>query len=111
MAARVPCEVRISGGPRTPILTESRHLLGPVEGTWWMTYSWWVIPVGLLIIFLPWFFLFRGETTPPVQPAGAPPAVTQQQVPAPSAPVTSSGELSAEELNRRYVEHIHRRGQ
>lgn len=38
---------------RTRVATESRHLLGPVEGTWWKKYSWWVIPLAVLLLVWP----------------------------------------------------------
>ena len=111
MAVRIPCEVRVVGGPRTPILTESRHLLGPAEGTWWTKYSWWVIPLGIALIVLPLISLFRSGDAPHVQPVIVPPVVIQQTPPAPVAPTLSvpSGELTAEELDRRHSEYLRRR--
>lgn len=38
---------------RTRVADENRHLLGPVEGSWWKWYSWWVIPLGILLFVYP----------------------------------------------------------
>ena len=110
METRVPCEIRIGEGRNArTIANESRYLLGPVEGSWWVRYSWWVIPMGLLLIFLPWLFLFQGGTT--TSPTTSQPVVIQQAPPATqvSPAPAQSGELTAEELDRRHTEYVHRR--
>lgn len=119
MAVRVPCEIRIAGGA-TPILTESRHLLGPVEGSWWVKYSWWVIPLGFIILLLPWLLLgglhfsWGSQRALPVsQPVIVRPVVVVQQAPPPAAskPTPSVGEPTAEELDRRHSEYLRSRSQ
>lgn len=54
--ARVSTTLAVGG---QQVATENRHLLGPVEGTWWKTYSWWVLPLGFLLLVWPGW-LHRG---------------------------------------------------
>lgn len=115
--ARVPCEIRIGTGKNArAVTTEDRYLLGPIEGSWWVKFSWWVIPLGLFTLFLPWFFLFGGGGSSSVQQA-PPPVVTYVPPPqqpatyAPAPPPKEPDELSPEELDRRHSEYLRRRSQ
>lgn len=107
--ARVPCEIRVGTGRNArAITTENRYLLGPAEGTWWTKYSWWVIPLGLLVLILPWIFLFGGGGG-----SNAQTSVVIQQVAPPSVPTppATPAELTPEELDRRHSEVLRRRDQ
>ncbi len=120
MAVRVPCEVRVGTGTNTSVVaTESRHLLGPIEGSWWVKYSWWVIPLGFIILLLPWLILggLHFSWGPSTQssvsrPVIIRPVVVVQPAPSPAVsrpPAPSSGEPTAEDLDRRHSEYIRRR--
>lgn len=67
---RVPTDLSVG---KIRVATENRHLMGPSEGAWWQKYSWWVIPLGFLLLMWPgWLHQgIRWLTSPP---AASPPA-------------------------------------
>ncbi|MBI2676764.1 MAG: hypothetical protein HYX21_02330 [Candidatus Yanofskybacteria bacterium] len=99
----------VMGGRR--IATQNFHVLGPGGGTWWVKYSWWVIPLGVVLLVLPavgyWsgarVFSFSGQTTtsaPAVmtpQPIVVTPVPVVIQSPPPPALTTPSALGEAEE--------------
>jgi len=91
MAIRVPTELRVGPpGRRITVGEETRHLMGSIEGPWWFKYSWWVIPLGLILIVGPWFLILGGErNTSPAQVSAPAPTSTTISQPA-SIPATSS---------------------
>lgn len=75
--ARVQTNLLIidSNNPRMRVNVgqERRWLFGPTEGRWWRHFAWWVIPLGAVLLTVPWYLYFTAPT-----PA-----------PRPSAPVTA----------------------
>ncbi len=139
MPGRFDAQVRVIDGNRAiTIDNERKYHMGPAEGRWWVRFSWWVIPLGIILLLLPWLMLGglhfswgsqtsavslpAGQVWTPVQP---PPAAPPPQVmvnvpdhvnvriePAPTpAPAPEPSELSPEELDRRHTEALRRRGQ
>ena len=90
------------------VATESFHHMGPAQGTWWKKYSWWVLPLVVILLILPaigyWsgarIFSFSSQTTTvPVatpQPIVVAPVVIQQPV-VPTTPTTPSALEEAKE--------------
>src|SRR3989344_8191348 len=96
---RAPGQI-VMGGRR--VATQNFHILGPGGGTWWVKYSWWVIPLGVVLLVLPavgyWsgarIFSFTSATTPVVVPQ---PVVVTPVVIQPSAPAIPSTSGETEE--------------
>lgn len=94
---------KIAVGNRV-VATEQFHLMGPAQGTWWEKYSWWVIPLGVILLILPAIGYWSGvkvfslsnpnQITSTPTPIVVTPVVVQQPVP-PPAPQTpaASGEV------------------
>lgn len=62
MPRPIETELRVGNGPRRMAIgTETRYIMGSTEGPWWFNFSWWVIPLGLILIFGPWFLYFNGN--------------------------------------------------
>ncbi len=94
MAQRFDVQRRVVQGNRSMVIgTDRDWRLGPFEGSWWVRYSWWVIPLGLLLIIVPWLILggVFGQTRN-VQPASVavaqpvPVVIQVQQTPPPTVP-------------------------
>lgn len=109
MARPLNTELRI-GPPnrRVSVATETRYLMGSAEGPWWFKWSWWVIPVGLVLLILPWVLYFRGgkSTATPAAPA---PRVIERVIEKPARPTQPaiSHWPSREECERYYVLTLH----
>src|SRR3989344_3515103 len=98
---RAPGQI-VMGGRR--VATHNFRILGPGGGTWWVKYSWWVIPLGVIFLLVPavgyWsgarIFSFSDTATSPTpQPIVVTPVVIQQ--PVPITPTTPSALGETEE--------------
>lgn len=91
---RVDTDLYVGTGTRRVRVTsvpENRHLMGPGEGNWWKLYSWWVIPLGFLLLVWPgWLHLGLSQiqglavSAPATKTVHVPPPVQ-----APPAPVAA----------------------
>lgn len=71
--------------------TERFHHMGPAQGTWWQKYSWWVIPLGVILLVIPAISYWSGAKiygsggtsmlAPQPVPVVVSPVVVQQPVP------------------------------
>ena len=97
---RVQVEKKV--GDKT-VGTETDWLLGPIEGKWWRKYSWWVIPLGFLLLVWPgwlhegikWLSSYPTTTiTPETSHSQSQPQKVEVEVKvAPIAPVQIQGEV------------------
>ena len=55
-------------------------IMGGGEGSWWKRFSWWVIPVGLVLVLLPYLFLFGVFGPEGEQQKSDPPLTTERSV-------------------------------
>lgn len=114
-----PLNTELRIGPadnRVTVGDETRYLMGSAEGPWWFKFSWWVIPLGLILVFGPWFLVLGGRRNPshnPVpaihQPAPATPVVVSHQPPqpAPAVPTTTPRWSSRDECEYYYIVERH----
>lgn len=106
MPRPIETELRIGTSRRVAIGTETRYIMGSAEGPWWFKFSWWVIPLGLLLILGPWALILRRGGT---DNASAPVAPQPQVIYVPPAPVAQPApspqrELTPEERAEQYKE-------
>lgn len=120
----VPPAIVGTGANRAMLAVEGerRWLFGPIEGGWWRHHAWWVIPVGAMLLVMPWIIMARLQGwwpfgPPPTPPAASAPASLPTSSPPGTAPPPAAGpkirirvvprsggphEPTDEELNRRF---------
>jgi hypothetical protein len=85
MPRPLECDLTIKdGNKKVNVGQETRHLMGTIEGPWWFRYSWWVIPLGLILLIGPWVFFAHMDDCP------TPPAL-------PSTTTTTVGEVAPQD--------------